>query len=78
VFPRRAGDADAQDRLGLRQVKDLRAVGKRRRSGLPGVEPPGIDLTDQEDEVGFDPTGLADDLGKAAEHVSVRKRLLRK
>ena len=76
VLASRASDADAEDRLRLREVKDLRAVREGRGRGLSGVELPRVDLADQEDEVGLDPAGLAEGLGQMTEYLGIGQRRL--
>ena len=69
--PRRG---DAQIRLGLREMKDLRAVGEHRGGGFTGIKPSRVDFADVGYQVGFEPTGLSRELAQATEQLIIRDR----
>jgi hypothetical protein len=52
-------------------VEDLGAVREHRRCRLAGIEPPGVDLGDEGNEVGFDSPDLPNGLRQAPQQIVV-------
>ena len=77
MLSRGSAGRDAQVRLGLREVKDLRTVRIHGRAGFAGVEPSLVDFGDVRDEVDFGAARLNEELGEATEELVVRNRLER-
>jgi hypothetical protein len=65
------GNRYAAVRIGFRQVQALSAVREHGREGLPGEEPPLVDLADVSDEVGLDSPRLRDEIGEPTQQLVI-------
>ena len=71
VGARSTGYRDAAVCVGFRQVQALSAVREHGWEGLPGEEPPLVDLADVGDEVGLDAPRLADEIGEPTQQLVI-------